>query len=318
MSRRTSRTSIRARIAALVMVVAAVVAITTGVVAAASTAPTRDAAGTGGVVASTDPAVTSVTVEHDVVWRTVDGEVLTLDAYYPTVGSSTADRAAVVLVHGGGWSGGDKSNLAEQARALAEAGYVAVTVDYRLAPAHPYPAAVEDVQAAVSWLRATAQVDHYRIDPERIGVLGASAGGQLAELLGTLGRGSLESGTRVAAVVSWSGVADLTSVDLDPGVLGCATSDCPEVAAEASPVTHVDATDSPMLLVTSQDDLIVPRSQAEEMAATLDAAGVAHQLVVVDGAAHAQQLASSAWDATLAFLDAHLRAGLDGARTPGA
>jgi acetyl esterase/lipase len=308
MSRRTSRTSIRPRIAVLVMLVAVVVAITTGAVAAALTAPTRDAAGAGGVVTTTtSDASTAVTVERDVVWRTVDGETLTLDASFPADGDTAADRAAVVLVHGGGWSGGDKSNLAEQARALAEQGYVAVTIEYRLAPAHPYPAAVEDVQAAVSWLRTTIQVEHYRLDPDRIGVLGASAGGHLAELLGTLGTGSLDSGSRVAAVVSWSGIADLTSVDLEVGVLGCETTECPEVAAAASPVTHVDPTDSPMLLVTSEADPIVPKAQSEAMASVLEAAGVDERLVVVAGAGHAQQLSAAAWDVTLAFLDQHLR-----------
>ncbi len=250
----------------------------------------------------------SVTIEQGVVWRTVDGEVLALDAYFPS-DDTTSARAAVVLVHGGGWSGGDKTNLADQARALAELGYVAVTIDYRLAPEHPYPAAVEDVQAAVGWLRAGSQVEHYRIDPDRIGVLGASAGGHLAELLGTLGTGALDSGSRVAAVVSWSGIADLTTVDLDVGVLGCETTDCPEVAADASPVSHVDPTDSPTLLVTSEDDPIVPRAQAEEMESVLAAAGVDHQLVVVGGSGHAEQLAALAWGETVLFLDQHLGVG---------
>jgi acetyl esterase/lipase len=280
----------------LVVVVAAVIAITTGAVASAQSAPTRDAIGAGGVV-----------IEQDVAWRTVDGETLTLDAYLPESGGG--DRAALLLVHGGGWSGGDQSDFAGEARAFAELGYVAVTIEYRLAPDYQNADAIEDVQAAVTWLRDSTQVGRYGIDPARIGVLGASAGGQLAELLGTLGTGATDVGTRVAAVVAWSGVADLSTVDLEVGVLGCETSECPDVAAAASPITHVDATDPSMLLVTSANDPIVPRAQAEVMEGALGAAGVDHQLVVVGGSGHAQQLRGAAWVETVSFLDQHLRPG---------
>jgi acetyl esterase/lipase len=303
MRRRTSTRRTRTRIGLLVALVAVVIAITTILTTGAGAAA-------GSVVAKAQTVAVQVEVEQDVVWRTADGVVLTLDAYVPTsAGTADEERAVVLLVHGGGWSGGDKSDLATQAEALAELGYVAVTVEYRLAPEHPYPAAAEDVQAAVAWLRERTQVTHYGIDPDRIGVLGVSAGGHLAELLGTLGSGSTERGSRVAAVVSWSGVADLTTVDLDVGVLGCATNECPDVAAAASPITHVDATDAPTLLVTSVGDGIVPMAQSEEMDAALAAAGVDHQLLVLPGSGHATQLSDAAWATTVAFLEQHLHPG---------
>src|SRR5687767_12146489 len=90
-----------------------------------------------------------ITVESDVVFRTVDGEPLGADVYLPAEEGKA--RPAVLVVHGGGWVAGDKSWFADQATQLAEAGYVAVSVNYRLAPAHPYPAAVDDVEAAVKW-----------------------------------------------------------------------------------------------------------------------------------------------------------------------
>ncbi|MGQ0802304.1 MAG: alpha/beta hydrolase, partial [Actinomycetota bacterium] len=92
-----------------------------------------------------------VTVEHDVVYRTVDGEELAADVYLPA--EEGKNRPAVLIVHGGGWVAGDKAWFADQGNQLAEAGYVAVSVNYRLAPANPYPAAVDDVAAAVKWLR---------------------------------------------------------------------------------------------------------------------------------------------------------------------
>jgi acetyl esterase len=290
----------RLRGLAIAAVVAAIVfAIAAGAVAATRVPPQRDAAGTGGVVAT---ATGAVQVEQGVEWRTVDGVRLQLDAYLPA--TDTGPRAVVVLVHGGGWVGGSRTELGDEARRLAEHGYVAVAIDYRLAPAHPFPAALADVEAAVRWLRDGAQVAHYDLDPTRIGVLGDSAGGQLAEMLGAEGAGT--SGPLVAAVASWSGPSDLTSLAVDPAVLGCAASECVALEVEASPAAHVTAASAPMLLVSSWNDPIVPVSQSQKMDTVLRNRGVDHQLVVLPGTGHAYQLGDAAWPATIAFLDAHL------------
>ena len=245
--------------------------------------------------------------EPDVAWRDVDGEVLRLDAYLPP---GERRHAAVVLVHGGAWTGGDKADMADQGRSLAAAGYVAVAINYRLAPAHRYPAAVEDVAAAVAWLRAPRQVAHYRVDPRRIGLLGASAGGNLAAMVGTQGSGPRVVGTRVAVVASWSALTDLNGFaqvpDFGQELLGCAARSCPELAADASPITHVDPSDAPMLLVNAADDPITPAVQATTMGAALGAERVDHEVVVVPGSAHATVLAPEVWGATLAYLGRHL------------
>src|SRR5438132_4753746 len=107
-----------------------------------------------------------VTVTRDVVYRTVDGELLRLDAYAPT--AKTRKRPAILLVHGGSWREGDKSNFTEDAMKLAQLGYVAFSINYRLAPAHPFPAAVDDVRSAVGWVRGPAQVKTYKLDPKRV------------------------------------------------------------------------------------------------------------------------------------------------------
>src|SRR5829696_3888930 len=133
-----------------------------------------------------------VTVKNDVTFRTVDGEPLLLDVYQPA--KKDKGRPAVVVVHGGAWTIGDKSWFAQQGNQLAERGFVAFSINYRLAPAHPYPAAVEDVEASVAWVRKHAK--EYGVDPERIGALGGSAGGHLTGLLATVGKGSLEKGHR--------------------------------------------------------------------------------------------------------------------------
>jgi acetyl esterase len=258
-------------------------------------------------------AQAGVRVKRDVTFRTVGGEKLALDVYQPA--KKGKDRPAVVIIHGGGWTQGDKSWFAQQGNQLAERGFVAFSVNYRLAPAHPYPAAVEDVEAAVEWVRKNAK--KYGVDPKRIGALGGSAGGHLTGLLATDGDGSLTKGHRVATAVSWSGPMDF--VTLAPAAtsgrggaigmfLGCAPSACPDTYAAASPITHVDKTDAPMLVVNSTNEL-VPQSQADAMKAALDAAGVANEAIILPGTAHSRAYSSRVWDQTVAFLENYLKEG---------
>ena len=263
------------------------------------------------LVAPAGAAQGGVTVKNDVTYRTVDGEQLALDVYQPA--KKGKDRPAVVVVHGGAWTIGDKSWFAEQGNQLAERGFVAFSINYRLAPAHPYPAAVQDVDAAVEWVRKHAK--EYGVDANRIGALGGSAGGHLVGLLATDGKGSLKTGHRVAAVVSWSGPMDFVS--LAPAAttsagssistfLGCLPDACPETYAAASPVTHVDKTDSPTLIVNSTNEL-VPQSQADTMKAALDKAGVANQAIILPGRAHSRAYSNQVWDQTVTFLENYLK-----------
>jgi acetyl esterase len=263
------------------------------------------------LAAPADAAQRGVTVKNDVTFRTVDGEQLQLDVYQPA--KQGKDRPAVVVVHGGAWTIGDKSWFAQQANQLAGRGFVAFSVNYRLAPAHPYPAAVEDVEAAVEWVRKHAK--EYGVDPARIGALGGSAGGHLVGLLAAGGSGSLAKGHRVAAAVSWSGPMDFVSLAPAAGTnagssfrtfLGCPPDACPDTYAAASPVTHVDKSDAPVLIVNSTNEL-VPLSQAEAMKAALDKAGVANQAIILPGTAHSRAYSNQVWDQTVAFLENYLK-----------
>jgi acetyl esterase len=252
-----------------------------------------------------------VTVKNDVTYRTVDGEQLGLDVYSPA--KKGKSRPAVVVVHGGGWRAGDKSWFAQQGNQLAERGFVAFSINYRLAPAHTYPAAVEDVEAAVEWVRKHAK--EYGVDAKRIGTLGGSAGGHLVGMLATDGEGSLKTGHRVAAAVSWSGPMDFVSLapaaatNADSSFstfLGCPPDACPDTYAAASPVTHVDKTDAPMLIVNSTMEL-VPQSQADAMKAALDKAGVANQAIILPGRAHSRAYSNQVWGRTVSFLENYLK-----------
>jgi len=222
--------------------------------------------------------------------------------------------------HGGGWSGGDKEEVAWAGLALASLGYVAVAANYRLAPEHPFPAAVDDVQAAVRWLRAPRQQRRYGIDPTRIGAGGGSAGGHLVGMLAAMGHGRRDRGSRIAVGVSWSGPMDLRepAADVDHGrasptgngvpiFLGCKRRDCPaERALRASPIHYVDPTDAPLFMAEAETDLI-PLSWVKPMDRALTRAGVQHDLVIEPGDGHSESLAPFVSEESVAILDSYLK-----------
>jgi acetyl esterase/lipase len=177
----------------------------------------------------------------------------------------------------------------------------AFSVDYRVAPAYTYPAPVDDLANAVSWLRQPDQVSRFGIDPAKIGLLGSSAGATLALSLATRGQGPLDAGDRVAAVVSVSGVSVMTPNGLSLGApgeevveramtyLGCTTpDDCPQ-STPASPLAGVDPSDPPTMLINGTGEL-VPREQADAMAAGLETAGVPVQLLILSKPDHGTAL----------------------------
>jgi acetyl esterase/lipase len=118
----------------------------------------------------------------DVVYGKAGDVELKLDLSRPK--TDAKNLPCVVVVHGGGWAGGDKRQHDDITWEFARRGYVSATVGYRLAPAHPFPAQVQDVKCAVRYLRAHA--DKYGLDPNRIGAVGFSAGAHLSMMLGTI------------------------------------------------------------------------------------------------------------------------------------
>lgn len=232
-------------------------------------------------------------------------------------GEATTERAAILLVHGGSWARGSRTDPVwrDTCTWLASAGYVVANVDYRLAPEHPFPAGIDDVTAALAWLRSPETLATYRIDPERVGAFGGSAGGNLASLLATAGSGDWDAVDRVAAVVTMSAPLDLTGADVrddfvDRQLSYLACDDlarCP--AAElASPATFVDATDPPFLVVHGDDEMI-PLAQAQAFTAALEHADVPVQLAVVPSQHHSIGLLteSDVRETILAFLEVALR-----------
>jgi acetyl esterase/lipase len=210
---------------------------------------------------------------------------------------------AIVSVHGGGWQRGDKAQRPwrDTCAWLASEGFVVIQPNYRLAPEHPYPAAIEDVSRAVVWLRAAEQVERFGHDPARIGAFGDSAGGNLAALLGASGEGSTDEGTRVSAVVELSAPIDLTAEGASLGdlsedfqriqldYLGCDSYDDCAIAEAASPLGEIDPSDPPFFIAHSTEEFI-PFEQAETLASRLEAADVPVEVVEVAGSGHALDL----------------------------
>jgi acetyl esterase/lipase len=234
-----------------------------------------------------------VTVFSDLVYREVGGRRLRLDIYSPGGPPAVAGRGrpALVAIHGGGWRGGSKADYGRQLAPLVRQGLVVVAVDYRLSrPGAPsWPGNLDDVREAVRWVRRNAA--GYGIDPGRVGVIGASAGGHLALLLGTTAG---DDASRVRAVIDFYGPTDLaalfasrTAADRSIGLLlGGPPESFPARSAAASPLQQVAPGDPPVLIVHGSDDALVPLGQSRALADSLRRAGVPHRLVTVPGARH--------------------------------
>ena len=254
-----------------------------------------------------------------------------LDLYQAVARSPYERSPAVVIIHGGGWTGGDKGAEREVITAvtLVQAGYVCVSVEYWKGEKDRWPRNLGDCKNAVRWLRFNA--DRYRIDPDNIGVIGGSAGGHLAMMLAyTAGNKELnppslypDCSDRVSACVNLYGISNLLTRQgtdasgtpngqpapsrLFPEERGAA----PEKWKLASPVTHIRQDSPPTLTLHGGRDTTVDRDQSKELDRTLTAAGVESKLIMVPGANHAWPLRTAKFDYTgevVTFFDRHLKA----------
>ena len=273
-----------------------------------------------------------------------------LDLYLPPGAPAAGPKPFVVYIHGGGWSGGMArttsafENWPNVLASLAARGYVVASLDYRLSGEAPFPAAEQDVKAAIRWLRTNAAA--YGVDTKRGLVWGASAGGHLAALAATScgvaalepvagrgGRGAPPAGPPkadesdcVQGLVSWFGIFDLqplvaraplSAPNPDSGLfrfLGCSKDGCsPDTVRLASPSSFVDARTPPALLVHGTVDKTVNPKQSQDFYALLKSKGVTAELMMIPDVGHSfiganqestSAASNAALDRTFAFIDA--------------
>jgi acetyl esterase/lipase len=283
--------------------------------------------------------------ERDVEFASPDGHALRLDVYQPhdstqpqpsqsqaqSDAASPALLPAVIVIHGGSWSGGAKSDFVRYDRWLAEGGRVVFDVEYRLAnSAQHFPAQLIDIRCAIAWVKSHAA--QYHVDPQRLALLGRSAGGQLALLAAYIASEPAShpdacdaQDTRVRAVISFYGPTDLAWDYTHPGrpdvidtprvlenYLGGSPDSAPQVYASASPIEHVSAQSPPTLFLHGGHDQLVLAGNVERIIPKLSAAGVPYTYVYLPWANHGFDYDFNGLHSQIAqaeiskFLDSHL------------
>ena len=252
---------------------------------------------------------TGVIIQRDIPFLG-EGRKETLDLYLPPEEEGTSGlRPAILIVHGGGWHGGSKRAARENniGTNLAGAGYVCASIDYRLAKKKTlftdnlrqvWPGNLHDCMTAVRFLRARA--GDFRIDPDKIGAIGGSAGGHLVAMLGAVSEtddlypkktGSYPGhSSRIQAVIPMYGVYDLIGLAKEREMLTAMNDVDQAMCREASPVTHADGSDPPVLLLHGTKDHLVPVSQTVSYQRVLEKAGVRNEMLIIEGAPHSFHL----------------------------
>jgi alpha-L-fucosidase 2 len=228
-------------------------------------------------------------VTADIEYSAPGGERLKLDAHIP---EGKGPFPAVILVHGGGWTNGHKTVnfVTDLFPVLDGSGMAWFTIDYRLAPKHPYPAARLDVEAAVQWVKKNAK--QYRVNPRKIALMGESAGGHLVNLVGA------KNDVGVAAVVCFYGPYDMESFakkfEGKPATGGMKTffrideynDAAKRKLREASPSTYVNRKTPPFLLIHGTRDAAVPYEQAQLHRDAFRKRGIPVELITVEDGVH--------------------------------
>lgn len=261
-------------------------------------------------------------VLSDLPYAASDNPRQRMDLYLPQRPSTDDPLPVVVVIHGA-FQNPDKKSGSGLARAMASGGdFAAASIGYRLSDEAQWPAQIHDCKAAIRWLRAHAK--EYNLDPDRIGVIGPSAGGHLAAMLGASGdvpelEGTLgehrDVSSRVSCVVDLFGPTDLLALgekhdragSPESRLLGGPLPERRELARQASPMTYVTPDDPPFLIIHGTNDPVIPFKQSESFIAALKKAQVDAWLVPVQGGVHGNFRTPDVAARFYAFFDKHLR-----------
>jgi triacylglycerol lipase len=250
-----------------------------------------------------------VKIERNVVYGDQNEPMHRGDIYVRGDLAKVANRKlpAVIVIHGGAWTVGDKVNDTVHAKRLAERGYWVMSINYRLAPAHPFPCQLDDCERALNWVVDNAE--RHRIDTDRIGVWGYSAGGHLAALLALQPN---RDKPEVKVCVSGGTPFDLSLIPKNTqalkAVFGGTPEQVPEVYKRASPIEYVSTNSPPVFLFHGEKDWLVPTLFSEVMKQRLRDCGVKHEFVEVPGKGHLTTFVDmQVAERSFCFLDEHLR-----------
>jgi acetyl esterase/lipase len=252
--------------------------------------------------------MTDIRITRDIIYAESTGTPLGLDIFQP---ATDAPAPVIMLLHGGGWCVGCRQGLDGFATQLAEMGYLAITVSYRLAPAFPFPAACEDVSAAAAWIVANAA--EYGGDGARLGAYGGSAGAHLAMWLATAPY------TPLTCAVPWAGPTDMLREPVTYpyrgyacAFMGMCAHDAEPAYRAASPLHRLTPAAAPMLLIHGAADDVVSADHARWMTDAARTMGAPVEMLLLDGVGHTggdpnDPLQAPGWQAMLAFFARHLR-----------
>lgn len=266
-------------------------------------------------------------VKADLAYAATDNPRQKLDLFLPRKPATDKPLPLVVFIHGGGWRNGDKGSGLRRVAAFVESGeFVGASIGYRLSGEAIWPAQIQDCKAAIRWLRAHAK--EFGFDPDRIAVMGSSAGGHLVAMLGTSGdvkklEGSLGQhnavSSRVNCVIDEFGPTNFLTMNDFPGkmdhlaedspeskLLGQQITKVPELVREASPITYVTKDDPPILILHGTKDPLVPYQQSVVFAEALRKAGVTVTLQKIENGEHGGFNNEEVNARTKAFLQKHL------------
>lgn len=245
--------------------------------------------------------------EKEIVYKTVNDRKLHLDAYYNTANKR---NPAVVILHGGGWKSGNKSQMETFAIELASKGYSCFTIEFRLSPEAIYPAAIFDAKKAIQYLRKNAT--KFNIDPNKIAVLGCSSGGQMAALIGTTnGNTNFEDDdtnnktrSNVQAIVNVDGILAFKHPESIEGKvaslwLGGSYEEKPTVWQQASPLNNTNKNTPPILFINSS----IPRFHAgrNDMIEIMNKYGIYNEVQTIQNSPHSFWFLNPWFDETINY-----------------
>ncbi len=236
----------------------------------------------------------------DIEYKNINGKSLQLDIYCPK--NIVKPARLLVFIHGGSWSHGKRSDYLVYLMSFAKKGYMTATVSYRLLEDGPYPACSDDISDAVQWFYKNG--GKYGYDPDRIALIGGSAGAHLALLAAyewkKPGPGNdtsfvLANRHRIKAVVDIYGPIDLTTdyarnQPLVNHLIAHSFKETPELYWEASPIRYLDKNDPPTMILHGTSDDLVPISQSDNLKSKLDSLGVPNVYYRVPGWPHAMDV----------------------------